>query len=102
MVCIENLTCGFLNALEVDIPKSLLNVSRGMMINDEIVWNNFVNKKCYENFPLASIFDPLIFLFPLNLNYSLPKIWGDSKIEGIEASIQTFLEKNLRNKVLND
>ena len=51
-------TCGFLPAKQVGFPKSILEDSWRIMINDEIMWNFVVNENDYDIFPLASIFDP--------------------------------------------
>ena len=55
----RHFTCGFPLAKEVGFPKSLLEGSLGMMINDEVMWNFGANENYYEIFPLASKFDPL-------------------------------------------
>ena len=61
-------TCGFPPAKEVGYPKSLLEDSWRMMMNDEVMWSCSVNENYYDDFPLASIFDPIILNLPLNSN----------------------------------
>ena len=60
--------CGFPPVKQVGIPKSLLEDSWGIMINDENVWTFVVNENHFDDFPLASIFDPSVLKLPLNWN----------------------------------
>ena len=47
-----------------------------MMINDEVVWNFTLNENYYENFPLASKFEPPYIELPPKFHFSphLPHI----------------------------
>ena len=49
----RNFTCGFLPAQKVGFPKSILEDSWRLMINDESTWNFLVNENNYKIFPLA-------------------------------------------------
>ena len=64
----RDFTCGLPQAKAGGYPKSLLEDSWGIIINDENVWNDHVNENHNHIFPLASKFDPSILKLPLNSN----------------------------------